>query len=225
MLARPARPGRGSHPRGPAVLCALAFVCAGVLFWALAGASPVEAARPAAGDAGGSRGSVELWDQQPDAGAALWDQVVRAFVVVSVGIVLAVAALLLFEDRFVFHPTHQPVAGWQPGGLGVTECTFRARDGTRLHGWWHPGEGLDDPDRRPVVLWFHGNAGNITHRAENLRAFAAAGLAVFLFDYRGYGRSEGRPSEVGLYLDGEATHRHLTNELGIAADQIVCFGR
>ncbi|MGD2176000.1 MAG: alpha/beta hydrolase, partial [Candidatus Brocadiaceae bacterium] len=78
---------------------------------------------------------------------------------------------------------------------------------------------------RPVVLWCHGNAGNITHRAENLDLLARRGLAALLFDYRGYGQSQGRPCEDGLYADGEAAWRYLTGERGVAPGRIVCFGR
>ncbi|MHC5034518.1 MAG: alpha/beta hydrolase, partial [Planctomycetota bacterium] len=126
-------------------------------------------------------------------------------------------------NSFVFHPSRGPVASWAPPGLGIEECTLRTADGLELYAWWHPGEG--DPAQRPVLLWFHGNAGNITHRAEGLRAFAARGLAVLLLDYRGYGRSDGTPSEYGFYLDAEAAYRYLVEERGVAPERIICFGR
>jgi fermentation-respiration switch protein FrsA (DUF1100 family) len=223
MPASSASTGLSTDPAGARLLWVAPSLCAVALLCVLATPRPVHAAPLAASQARSADRSDADLDRERDGGP--WDQVVRCFVMVSVGVILGVAALLLFEDRFVFHPTRQPVADWLPEGLGVTACTFRARDGTRLHAWWHPGEGLGDADQRPVVLWFHGNAGNITHRAENLRALVELGLAVFVFDYRGYGRSEGRPSEVGLYLDGEAAHQHLTHELGVAAERIVCFGR
>jgi fermentation-respiration switch protein FrsA (DUF1100 family) len=143
-----------------------------------------------------------------------WHVAIRGFVALCVVAVLLFAAVLFFENSFVFHPSREPVAGWAPPGLGIEECTLRTADGLELYGWWHPGEG--DPAQRPVLLWFHGNAGNITHRAEGLRAFAERGLAVLLLDYRGYGRSDGSPSEYGFYLDAEAAYRYL---------RIICFGR
>ena len=225
MPTLPARAKLGPHPPGSGAkaLRASVFVCVALACCALTATGPIRAAHAAADEVS----AAERADagESEEGGGGVWEHVVRSVVIVCVGLVLAVALLLLCEDRFVFHPTKQPVAGWLPEGLGVTECTFRARDGSRLHGWWHPGEGLGDPAQRPVVLWCHGNAGNITHRAEDLRALAEQGLAVLLFDYRGYGRSEGRPFEVGLYLDGEAACRHLRDELGVAAERIVCFGR
>ncbi|HSG94905.1 MAG TPA: alpha/beta hydrolase, partial [Afifellaceae bacterium] len=76
-----------------------------------------------------------------------------------------------------------------------------------------------------VVLFFHGNAGNISHRLDSLRIFNALNLDTLIFDYRGYGRSDGKVSERGTYRDGEAAWRYLTVERGIAAEDIVLFGR
>jgi hypothetical protein len=138
---------------------------------------------------------------------------------------LATAVCCLFERRFIYFPSREPLAGWQPPGAASEECAFRAADGTRLHGWWHPGQGAGDPSPRPVLLWCHGNAGNITHREHNLRLVAARGLAALLFDYRGYGRSEGRPSEHGLYADAEGAYDYLVHERRVEPERIVCFGR
>ena len=216
----------GSVPPGPRTrgLCALLLVCAALVVGGGLAAAPGREVN-AAGDDVAAAEQADGPGPGEDGRSGLWEHVVRSVVIVCVGIVLAVALLLLFEDRFIFHPTREPVESWLPEGLGVTECRFRARDGTLLHGWWHPGEGPGDPARRPVVLWCCGNAGNITHRAENLRGLVEQGLAVLLFDYRGYGRSEGRPFEVGLYLDGEAAHQYLTSVQGVEPDRIVCFGR
>jgi fermentation-respiration switch protein FrsA (DUF1100 family) len=134
------------------------------------------------------------------------------------------ALMLVFEGCFIYFPTNRPVRGnWStPGG---EECRIATSDGLTLHGWWHGGAGSGDASSRPVVLWFHGNAGNITHREENLQLLAHQGLAVFLVDYRGYGLSEGKPSEKGLYADGEAAYRYLVEERAIEPNRIVCFGR
>jgi hypothetical protein len=149
----------------------------------------------------------------------------RLIVIVSATLVLISALLVLFERRFIYYPTREPVFSWQPPGLRVEECLFRTQDGLQLYGWWHPGRGDDDPPRRPVLLWCHGNAGNISHRAENLSLLADHGIAVMIFDYRGYGKNEGTPSEDGLYLDAEAAYRYLADERGVEPARIVCFGR
>jgi len=130
--------------------------------------------------------------------------------------------VLLLEDRFVYYPVRYPSGQWEGHGLNVEECTFVTKDGVKLHAWWQHGTGTG---AAPVLLWFHGNAGNITHRADNLRMLAGRDLDVLIVDYRGYGKSEGRPSEKGLYLDGEAAYRYLTEERGIDEGRIICFGR
>lgn len=157
--------------------------------------------------------------------AAMYNAAMKVLVTVCIVGMLVVAALLLFEERFIFRPTRAPAAGVVPEELGVEQCHFLTRDGVRLHAWWHPGEGEDDPARRPVVLWCHGNAGNLTHRADNLRILARSGLSVLLFDYRGYGQSQDKPSEVGLYLDAEAAYRYVVDQRGISPVRVVVFGR
>jgi len=104
-------------------------------------------------------------------------------------------------------------------GLGYRDVWFHAEDGVRLHGWLVPG-------RLPVtLLWCHGNAGNISHRLDNIREIQRRlGIGVFIFDYRGYGRSEGHPTEPGLYRDARAARAALLRE-GVATERIVYFGR
>lgn len=92
-------------------------------------------------------------------------------------------------------------------------------DGVRLHGWFVPGSG----DR--VLLFFHGNAGNISHRLESIRQFLRLGLSVLIIDYRGYGRSEGRTTEQGIYRDADAAWRYLVETRGTPQERIVLFGR
>lgn len=76
-----------------------------------------------------------------------------------------------------------------------------------------------------VVLFFHGNAGNVSHRVESIQIFHEMGMSVFIFDYRGYGRSGGRASERGTYVDARAAYRYLVDEKGIDPDDVVFFGR
>ncbi len=97
--------------------------------------------------------------------------------------------------------------------------TLEASDGVSVHGWFVPGES------ERVLLYFHGNAGNISHRLYSIREWRELGLSVFIIDYRGYGQSGGKPTEKGLYRDGEAAWRYLTGDRGIAPENIVLFGR
>lgn len=105
-------------------------------------------------------------------------------------------------------------------GLPLEDVWFQAADGTRLFGWY-----VHASTQAPVVLWCHGNAGNITHRLENLAQLFRLGLSVFLFDYRGYGRSHGQPSEAGLYKDALAAHAYLSTVRKIVPKRLIVFGR
>jgi pimeloyl-ACP methyl ester carboxylesterase len=105
-------------------------------------------------------------------------------------------------------------------GLPLEEVWFQAADGARLFGWY-----VESQADRPVILWCHGNAGNVIHRLDNLKHLYKLGLSVFLFDYRGYGRSQGRPSEEGFYQDALGAHDYLTRTRMIRPERIVLFGR
>lgn len=105
-------------------------------------------------------------------------------------------------------------------GLAYEELYLTTADGERLHAWFLPAH-----EARAVLLFFHGNAGNISHRLESLRIFHELGLEVLILDYRGYGRSSGSPSEKGLYRDAEAAYDYLTRERSVPPEQLLVFGR
>jgi fermentation-respiration switch protein FrsA (DUF1100 family) len=133
------------------------------------------------------------------------------------------ALMYVFQSRLLYLPD---IAGaglaTTPASIGLDFETVRltAADGVRLHGWY-----LSAPRARRVVLFCHGNAGNVSHRLDSLRIFHELGLAVLIFDYRGYGESEDRPSEAGTYADAQAAWRWLREERGYRPDEIVLFGR
>lgn len=135
-----------------------------------------------------------------------------------VGIVLA---LMLLERSLVFLPTRYPGGDWQAKPAAAEDVFFQAADGTRLHGWLAVH---DEPTA--VVLYAHGNAGNITHRSDTLqRLHHDLGCTVLMFDYRGYGKSEGRPSEQGVLLDGQAASDLLARRAGVARSDLLLMGR
>ncbi|HEV7501217.1 MAG TPA: alpha/beta hydrolase, partial [Vicinamibacteria bacterium] len=105
-------------------------------------------------------------------------------------------------DALVYFPDRQLYGDPADVGLAFTEMTIPTKDGERLHGWWIPTRASA---ARGHVLFFHGNAGNVSHRLEHALALTAAGLDVLLVDYRGYGQSTGRPSEEGLSRDARAS--------------------
>jgi fermentation-respiration switch protein FrsA (DUF1100 family) len=129
----------------------------------------------------------------------------------------------LFEERLIYFPSREIEATPEALGLEFREVLLLTSDGTRIHGWFLPAS----PRRSPAftVLFCHGNAGNISGRLDRAMALQRRlGVDVFLFDYRGFGRSEGTPSEEGTYRDAVAAHRYLVEELGIAAERVIWFG-
>ena len=128
--------------------------------------------------------------------------------------------IFLMQDRMIYQPWRELSASPSRVGLAFENVDFEASDGVPLHGWFIPA---DKPGGK-VLLFFHGNAGNISHRIESINIFHELGLDVFIFDYRGYGKSGGKPSEEGLYRDGIAAMGYLADR-GFSPDDIVIFER
>lgn len=125
------------------------------------------------------------------------------------------------EDGMIFHPDPTLARTPQQVSLEFEDIFFTTRDGVRLNGWFIPHRAA-----RSTLVWFHGNAGNISHRVDNIKLLHdKVKVNVFIFDYRGYGRSEGRASEAGTYLDGEAALDLLRKKLGAKSDKMILFGR
>jgi hypothetical protein len=130
--------------------------------------------------------------------------------------------LYLLQGRMVFLP-HLPGraldATPEAIGLDYEDAVIETADGERLHGWFVPADAA-----RGTLLFFHGNAGNISHRLDSLAIFNRLGLDVLMVDYRGYGQSSGEPSEAGTYRDARAAWDWLVAR-GVPPDRIVVFGR
>jgi len=130
--------------------------------------------------------------------------------------------LVSCENKIIYHPLRYPEGYWTPDeiGLQVEDVFFQAADGVKLHGWFVPAR-----DARATWLWFHGNAGNLTHRLENILQLQPLKINIFIFDYRGYGKSEGEPDSPGLSLDSKAAYDWLIQKKGIPSDRLFLFGR
>ncbi|WP_024327299.1 alpha/beta hydrolase [Thioalkalivibrio sp. AKL19] len=139
----------------------------------------------------------------------------------GLGYVLFTGLIFLTQDRLIYMPSSNVTSTPERIGLDYEDVELVAGDGVRLHGWFMPGPDGDTP----VLLFLHGNAGNIGHRLHSLQQFHELGLAVLIIDYRGYGRSAGRPDEAGTYLDARAAWQYLTEERSIPPEAIVVFGR
>lgn len=127
-----------------------------------------------------------------------------------------------FEHRQVYQPHAQMEAGGNELGRPFEDVQFEASDGVKLNAWFFPAD-TNSPRRPLVFLLCHGNAGNISHRLDHVGALLETGAGVFAFDYRGYGRSKGTPSEGGTYLDAQAAHAWLQQK-GFAATNIIALG-
>ena len=142
---------------------------------------------------------------------------VRLFLIAYLFVLLA---MMQFENSLIYFPLNYPEDNWHPPGITLEDARFTAADGTKIHGWYVPHE-----KPRAVVLFCHGNAGNITHRTEILRELHdRVGVAVLAFDYRGYGKSEGKPDEPGVLSDARAARTWLAKKAGVAEKQIVLMG-
>lgn len=131
--------------------------------------------------------------------------------------------LFLMQAKLLYYPSipsRELTASPADINLDYKTVILSTSDDVKLHGWFIPAT-----DEKGVLLFFHGNAGNISHRLDSLRIFHDLGLSTLILDYRGYGRSQGSISEHGTYLDAEAAWRYLTEARKIPAQEIVVFGR
>jgi fermentation-respiration switch protein FrsA (DUF1100 family) len=137
--------------------------------------------------------------------------------------VLLSLAIYLLQGKMVFlanMPGRALTASPGDMGLEYENVSLSTPDGELLHGWYVPAAGS-----RGMVLFFHGNAGNISHRLDSIGIFHQLGLDVMIIDYRGYGQSTGKASEQGTYLDAQAAWSFLVDERSIPAARIIVFGR
>lgn len=140
----------------------------------------------------------------------------------AVAYVAVMLLLWLFEKNFIFFPQYpgRLSGDWEPAGLPVEQVWLRASDGVKLHAWW-----IAAPGAEVTFVAFHGNAGNITHRADVFQFLRQLPANVLAVEYRGYGRSEGSPDEAGFYRDAEAAYDHLVRERKLPPRRIICYGQ
>jgi len=142
------------------------------------------------------------------------------FIGLALGYLLLVSFVYLRQGSMVYYPTKDIEGTPADIGLKYEELTLTTKDSVNLSAWYVPAK-----DERGVVLFCHGNAGNISHRLYSIKIFHDLRLSVLIFDYRGYGRSEGLPTEEGTYLDAESAWDYLVNVKGAPPEKIILFGR
>jgi hypothetical protein len=136
------------------------------------------------------------------------------------GLVLLNGFMYLQQPSMTFFPyatLEQTPAEW---GLAYEDVFLDTEDGKRIHGWYIPHQ-----DAAQTLLFFHGNAGNISHRGDSVEIFHRLGLNVFIIDYRGFGKSTGKPDEQGLYKDARTAWHYLIEDRGVDQQDIILFGR
>lgn len=134
---------------------------------------------------------------------------------------LIYAGVVFLENRFIYFPARAITATPADSGLDFEDVYFSTGDDVRLHGWWIAG----DADR-PTLLWFHGNGGNLSDRVEIFaKVHDEIGVGIFAIDYRGYGRSEGSPSEEGLYADAAAALETVIARTDTESSDVVAVGQ
>ena len=138
---------------------------------------------------------------------------------------VSIAALALYvrylENRTVFAPSKTLDATPQDIGLFFENIFLKTADGLSLHGWFIPAQ---NALAKTTLLYLHGNAGNISGRLSKIKIFHDLGLDVFIIDYRGYGRSEGVATEIGVYLDAMAAYDYLQTRLDLNRNGIIAYG-
>ena len=150
-----------------------------------------------------------------------WARRVYRLVFIAAGTYVAVCvAVFFFQSNLIYFPTEDYRLTPDDVGLAYEDLSLATTDGETIAAWFVPHE-----NAAATVLFCHGNAGNMSHRVSDIHILHELGYGVLIFDYRGYGRSTGNPSEDGLYADAEAAWRYLTETRGERPDRIVLFGR
>jgi len=152
----------------------------------------------------------------------------KRFIIYSALIILFIMIFPRFiEKRLIFYPdrdNHSITPDVY--GLEYDDVTFRTEDGLNLNGWFVPGKKSSSDEDLHTLLWFHGNAGNINQRLENIKMLHdRVHVNVFIIDYRQYGKSDGKVSEQGTYIDARAALTYLHSRKDINHEKIIFFGR
>jgi fermentation-respiration switch protein FrsA (DUF1100 family) len=149
-------------------------------------------------------------------------RMLRLLIYAIIGYILVLVLVRIFEARFVFFPDYPGRLGgdWHPRNLTVQDIWLTSSDGTKLHAWWVPNE-----KAKFTFLAFHGNAGNIADRAPVYEFLYDTPGNVLALEYRGYGHSEGKPGEPGIYRDADAAYQYLVNVKHIDPATVISFGQ
>jgi fermentation-respiration switch protein FrsA (DUF1100 family) len=149
-------------------------------------------------------------------------RLLNLFLTILVAYLLVLALVRMFESRLIFFPDYPARldGDWRPRALHVQDVWLTTSDNVKLHAWWIPYD-----NAKFTFLAFHGNASNIANRVPVYEFLHSTPANVFALEYRGYGHSEGKPDEAGVYRDAEAAYEYLVNTKGIDGKAIISFGQ
>jgi len=143
----------------------------------------------------------------------------RIFLSILIGLGLIFAYVKYLEYKGIYYPVKEILIYPPSVGISFKDIYITTEDNVRINGWF-----IANPKAKYTLLFFHGNAGNIGDRIDKLQLLYQAGLNIFIIGYRGFGKSQGRPSEPGFYRDAFAAYDYLLNTIGIDPDQIILYG-
>jgi len=143
----------------------------------------------------------------------------RIILYIAIGFVFLFGYIKFLEQKSVFFPNKIVKVNPEILHMPFEDVYFGTKDNLKINGWFIPTEGS-----KYTILYFHGNAGNLADRLEKIELLKKIGLNIFIIDYRGFGKSQGRPTEKGVYLDADAAYDYLIKDRKIGPDQIVLFG-
>ncbi len=147
-------------------------------------------------------------------------KMLSSIILIFIILLFTFAFLGYFEKRHTYFPMRRIEFTPRDIGMHYENIYFKTEDGRlELNGWFIPSE-----KRRATILFCHGNGGNISHRLDVIKIFNEMGIDVFIFDYRGYGKSQGSASEEGLYQDARAAFKYLASRHDVEEEKIVVYG-
>jgi hypothetical protein len=143
----------------------------------------------------------------------------RPFIILAGGIIIILAYIKYLEKKGLYYPVKEIEFYPDSVGLPFEDVYLNTQDGVKINGWFIP-----HPKTRYTLLFCHGNAGNIGNRMDKILLLRKLDLNIFIIDYRGFGKSQGRPTEKGFYLDAQAAYNYLLNARKITPQEIILYG-
>jgi fermentation-respiration switch protein FrsA (DUF1100 family) len=144
---------------------------------------------------------------------------IRIFLYLGVGFLLLIVYVRFVENTSIFLPNRDILTIPTDMGLVFEDVFFDTKDGLKINGWF-----IKNPSASATLIFLHGNAGNNSYRFEKIRIFHDLGLNIFIIDYRGYGKSEGKPTEQGMYLDALAGYDYLNSRNDSDRQNFIIYG-